>query len=221
MGTCREKSFKEALASCGSEAWSLQYSRHHPLVATAAAAISSDQQKQHMQQLPWKNVVPMLAPAEKAAAAACGGSTAEVITSSSRSGENGKQQAKGPVAGASRHDQNSSKASHGASAAHATVPMIAASARSARITLHDRDSSGSSTSAMSGCDGAVWWEVNDELCDFCSGRCAEASWVVCEVCEVAQYCSVACRDGAVAGGKHPWAGCRALAAVKSGRLGKV
>jgi hypothetical protein len=68
------------------------------------------------------------------------------------------------------------------------------------------------------CSGPVWWEVKDDACDLCLGACAEGSWVVCEVCEVAQYCSAQCYKAAVAAGKHPSAACRALGAVRSGQL---
>ena len=61
---CRDTSVNEAVALLGSDTWSLHYCCHHPLVATAAAAVSLDHQKQHLQQLPWKKVLPV--------AAACG-----------------------------------------------------------------------------------------------------------------------------------------------------
>ena len=60
LDLCRDTTMSEAiLVLQGMGTWCTQLCCHYPMVAAAAAAVSSDQQKQHLQQLPWKKVAPL------------------------------------------------------------------------------------------------------------------------------------------------------------------
>jgi hypothetical protein len=106
--------------------------------------------------------------------------------------------------------------SKAAGASSSGKPDLAA-AQSAGGGRGPQKSSGSSaTGAVEKNSCALWWDVSDESCDLCGGGCDSGQVQLCEVCEVAQYCSDKCYKAAVAAGKHHWAACRALGAVKSG-----
>ena len=185
---CRDASLQEALGMSGLHTWSLRYSRHHPLTATAAAAIISDQQKQHLQQLPWNKVVPV--------PAASGTAVCATARDSSKSRRDQAKATPAPTRGGS---------SAGKSAAAMTREGTGAS-------------SSSRSSADEGkLNTALWWEASENVCDLCGIGCDGDQMQLCEVCGAAQYCSSSCQRAALAAGRHPWAACRELATVQAGR----
>ena len=222
---CRDISFHEAVALLGSDAWSLHYSRQHPLVATAAAAISSDQQKQHLQQLPWKNVAPVAAqlaarnlPATEAAAAAT-----EAEHQHQKQSTSSCTAASDGASGASANplqETSINAACHADSMPRTWTESIHGPGSAAASTNPILPVGGAAGASGGSSEGIGWWEVSDDTCDSCGAVCSDTERFYCRVCEVAQFCSRRCLDADAARGKHPWTACKKLAAVKAGRLGE-
>ena len=214
----RDVSFNEAVALCGSGTWLLKYSRQHPLVAAAAADVCSDPQRQHLQKVPWKQVlpehsaVPTTVSEPSGAPASPGKGT--VPSSSRRKG--------GSSRGGGSSSTGRGKGSGSGREGGAALKVIAAAEMKEAATEKIALAAGVLAGARAQTEGegaALWWEVPDDMCDLCGGGCDADQVQLCEVCSTAQYCSSRCHKAAVAAGKHPWAACRALAAVKAGRLG--
>jgi hypothetical protein len=208
---------EEAIALCGSKTWLHNYSRQHPLVATAAWGVCSDMQRQRLQQVPWKQVLPV--PSSGSPLHGSGQYSAQGPSSSSSSSGFGSMASSRSNRG---YDRTASSTGGGPVALTEAPDAGKKSADVKRI----EEATTAATGAPKRRDGSIteatvggWWDVPDELCDLCGGGCEAGQVQLCEVCEVAQYCSDKCYKAAVAAGKHPWAACRALGAVRAGCLG--
>jgi hypothetical protein len=192
----REASLQEAVTALGCDHWYTDYSRQYPIVAAAAIAAGSDDMKHHLQQLPWKQALPVTASSEVKSAVATAGA-----------GEDGAGTEVPSRSRSCRSDTTS------------TLIHSLAEPEEGSITTGGKLSSTFSVSSggrVCQQEGEVWWEVEDVLCDFCFEPCCDR--VACQVCEVAQYCSSKCQKAAEVSGAHAWKACSALAAVGRGRL---